>query len=484
MTGAGPIRLAELARADRATFAERVGGAFEASPWVAEAAWEEGPFETVADLHAAMARAVERAPAERQLALIRAHPELGGAGALGPASAAEQAGAGLARLQDDQSARLERATRAYRDRFGFPFVVCVREHTAEGIIAAAERRLASTAEAERRTALAEIAKIAALRLEDGLSDDGAVPGVRYRIAYGKAAVPVYRHYATPLTGIAEVPESRFRGRDNAVFANEVTVEVHGDNFLPAYTRGDNSEVVATDSMKNFILSQAHEYEGATLEGYLARLGHGFLERYEQMQEVHLRGRELPFSVAQVPGEHGFEPSPVLRRRHWSDRSVAELRYRRDGDGAVLAEHRSGRVNMELLKTKGSAFTRFVRDEYTTLPERTDRPLFIRLDVHWAYLDPADLVGGELSRYVAGEQVRDVCAAVFHEFVSESIQQLVHEMGKRLLERYPQLRSVDFVAQNMTRDPYVPADGADDERRVFVPPFPALGTITLSMTRSG
>ena len=467
---------------DRAAFVARYGAVFESSPWVAEAAWEEGPFETVAELHAAMVRAVERAPAERQLRLIRAHPELAGSelrlGALTPASAAEQSGVGLDRLDGEQAARLKRATSAYREKFGFPFVVCVREHTPESIIGSAEERLASSAEDERRTALAEIAKIAALRLE------GTVAGVDYGIAYGKESVPVYRHHAAPLAGIPAVPESRFTRRDNAMFANEISVEVHGDNFLPAYTRGDNSDVVATDSMKNFILRQAAEYEGATLEGYLARLGSGFIERYELMQEVRVSGRELPFSAAEVPGEGGFEPSPVLRQRQWSDHSVAELRYRREGDAALLLGQRSGRVSMELLKTEGSAFTRFVRDEYTTLPERSDRPLFVRMDVHWEYGDPADATGDDVSRYVAGEQVRDVCAVVFHEFVSESIQQLVHEMGKRLLERYPQLRALDFVARNMTRDPYAPGDDPDAEPKVFVPPFPALGTIKLTMTRSG
>jgi urate oxidase/2-oxo-4-hydroxy-4-carboxy-5-ureidoimidazoline decarboxylase len=466
---------------DRAAFVARYGAVFESSPWVAEAAWEEGPFETLGDLHAAMVRAVERAPAERQLDLIRAHPELAGSelrpGALTPASAAEQSGAGLDRLGAEQAARLERAVTAYRDRFGFPFVVCVREHTPESIVRSAEDRLRSTAKDERRTALREIAKIAALRLE------GTVAGVEYVIAYGKESVPVYRHNARPLTGIPEVPESRFTGRDNVMFAHEVSVEVHGDNFLPAYTRGDNSDVVATDSMKNFILRQAAEYEGATLEGYLAQLGRGFIERYELMQEVRVSARELPFSVAEVPGERGFEPSPVLRRREWSDHSVAELRYRREDGAALLLGHQSGRVSMELLKTEGSAFTRFVRDEYTTLPERSDRPLFIRLDVHWEYGDPGDATGDDHSRYVAGEQVRDICAVVFHEFVSESIQQLVHEMGKRLLERYPQLRSLDFVGRNMTRDPYAVDDDPGAGPSVYVPPFPAFGTIKLAMTRS-
>ena len=313
--------------------------------------------------------------------------------------------------------------------------------------------------------------------------EGTVEGVDYRIAYGKESVPVYRHNARALSGIPEVPESSFTGRDNVVFAHEVSVEVHGDNFLPAYTRGDNSDVVATDSMKNFILSQAAEYEGATLEGYLAQLGRGFLDRYELMQEVRVSGRELPFSPVEVPEERGFEASPVLRQRQWSDHSVAELHYRREDGAPVLLEQRSGRVSMELLKTEGSAFTHFVRDEYTTLPERSDRPLFIRMDLHWEYTDPADATDDDVSRYVAGEQARDLCAVVFHELVSESIQELVHEMGRRLLERYPQLRSLDFVARNMTRDPYPTGEGPDAAPTVFVPPFPAFGTIRLTMTRS-
>ena len=311
---------------------------------------------------------------------------------------------------------------------------------------------------------------------------GAVPGVAYEITYGKAGVPVYRQYATPLEGLPEVPESSFRGRDNALFANEVTIEVFGENFLPAYTQGDNSNVVATDSMKNFILRQGREFDGATLEGYLDHLGGGFLAAYEQMQGVLLSGRELPFEVQQVPAGDGFVPSGVLRRRQWSDYSIAELRYERDGGGWAVAEHRCGRVNMELLKTKGSAFTKFVRDEYTTLPDRVDRPLFVHLDVHWRYADPADAIARDHARYVAGEQVRDVCAVVFHEFVSESIQELLHEMGKRLLDRYPQLHAVELVGKNMTRDPYAVSDDPDDDRKVFVPPFPAFGTITLTMTR--
>src|SRR5579863_9067643 len=105
----------------------------------------------------------------------------------------------------------------------------------------------------------------------------------YEISYGKAHVPVYRVYATPLSGIAPLPESSFTGRENVLFAAEVDVEVFGENFLPAYTHGDNSMVVATDTMKNFILQQALTFSGATLEEFLDDLGHEFLATYPQME---------------------------------------------------------------------------------------------------------------------------------------------------------------------------------------------------------
>jgi OHCU decarboxylase len=122
---------------DRDTFVARFGGVYEGSPWVAQEAWERGPFRDVEALHAAMAEAVDRAPARRRLELIRAHPDLGDrAAALSAASSGEQAAAGLDGLRAGERARLIDLNAAYRERFGFPFVVCAREHTTASIIAA------------------------------------------------------------------------------------------------------------------------------------------------------------------------------------------------------------------------------------------------------------------------------------------------------------------------------------------------------------
>src|SRR3954464_13924575 len=168
----------DAATLDRDALVARFGGVFEDAPWIAAEAWAAGPFRSVHVLHGTMVGLVERADHAARLALIQAHPDLAGtaaiAGELTPESTREQAAAGLDRLTADQHASLMELTAAYRERFGFPFVVCAREHTADSIIATAQARLAHDADTEERTALAEIAKIAALRLEDLVVDD--VPG--------------------------------------------------------------------------------------------------------------------------------------------------------------------------------------------------------------------------------------------------------------------------------------------------------------------
>jgi urate oxidase len=138
--------------------------------------------------------------------------------------------------------------------------------------------------------------------------------------------------------------------------------------------------------------------------------------------------------------------------------------------------------MALMKLTGSAFISFVRDDYTTLPERGDRPLYIRLDTSWRYADPDDMLDLSRGRYVPAEQLRDLLCATFDDFVSESIQHLIHEMGSRVFERFPQLAEISFDARNLTRDPY--GQREDDPRvRVYSDPFPAYGRLTLSMTRA-
>jgi 2-oxo-4-hydroxy-4-carboxy-5-ureidoimidazoline decarboxylase len=160
--------LVEINAMPAAEFVAVLGDVFEHAPWVAERTADGRPYRTVSALHDALMQAVNEASAATQLAFVRGHPELGGklarAGAITEASKSEQGGLGLDRLNDEEFARFERFNRAYRERFAFPFIICVRRHTRASILAEFERRLKNDPAAELATALAEIGEITRLRL--------------------------------------------------------------------------------------------------------------------------------------------------------------------------------------------------------------------------------------------------------------------------------------------------------------------------------
>jgi 2-oxo-4-hydroxy-4-carboxy-5-ureidoimidazoline decarboxylase len=164
------MTLEEVNRLGREEFVSRFGSVFEDSPWVAERAWEARPFGGLSGLHGAMVEAVSEAPEERRMALIRAHPDLAGkaavAGELKPESTREQASAGLDRLTPEEYEGFTRLNAGYREKFGFPMIVCVREHTKESILAQAGARMEHSRAEEVEVALGEVSKIARLRLED------------------------------------------------------------------------------------------------------------------------------------------------------------------------------------------------------------------------------------------------------------------------------------------------------------------------------
>ena len=150
----------------RTAFIARYGAIYEDAPWVAEAVWEAGDF---ADIAAAMRAAVDAAPEERRLALVRAHPDLAGkaalAGELTAASTVEQAGAGLDKCSPEELAEFHALNAAYKEKFGFPFIVAVTGLTRHDILDRFRGRLRNDAAAELATAFEQIHKIARLRLE-------------------------------------------------------------------------------------------------------------------------------------------------------------------------------------------------------------------------------------------------------------------------------------------------------------------------------
>lgn len=160
------ITLAELNELNHAEFTKKLANIFEHSPWIAEGAWIGRPFPSVAALHAAMRAVLSEAGQEAQLTLIQAHPDLVGKAVLTAESKSEQNGAGLTDLNEEDAELFDRYNREYKEKFGFPFVICVRENKKDAILTQFPLRMEHTVEQEHFTALVEICKIARLRLED------------------------------------------------------------------------------------------------------------------------------------------------------------------------------------------------------------------------------------------------------------------------------------------------------------------------------
>ena len=179
------LTLDALNAMEEAGFVAALDGIFEHAPWVAQAAYAGRPFATVTALHEGLMAAVRSRPVDEQVAFVSAHPDLAGkaarAGDIAPASVSEQAGLGLDRLSDEEFERFERLNAAYRTRFGFPFVVCVRRLTRDAVLDAFERRLANDRETELATAIAEIGHITRLRLVEKVDGPG-MPHVAGRLS--------------------------------------------------------------------------------------------------------------------------------------------------------------------------------------------------------------------------------------------------------------------------------------------------------------
>ena len=165
-----PFILKQINSLSREDFVCIIGPVFEDSPWVADGAWPKRPFKSVDNLHAALCKTVQTSAEDKQIDLIRAHPDLVGraaqSGSLTPASTSEQASAGLSNLTPEEIALFQNFNQSYRDKFGFPLVVCARLNKKEAILKSFEGRLKNSRKQEIKTALAEIEKIAYLRLQD------------------------------------------------------------------------------------------------------------------------------------------------------------------------------------------------------------------------------------------------------------------------------------------------------------------------------
>src|SRR5580692_10656314 len=218
--------------------------------------------------------------------------------------------------------------------------------------------------------------------------------------------------------------------------------LYGDAFWPTYTAGDNTNLVATDSMKNFIQRETLNYTGFHLESYCRFLCDKFLTTYPQTAGVQVSASEIPYSGV-AESDMAFAPSGP-------DRAFARVEMSRSASGLDIVELRSGIRGFRLLRLGGSAFHGFVRDQYTTLPDIKNRPLHMWLDVEWSYTSFEDAFRDR----AAAKSVRYIVHDVFAGFESGSIQEVIYQIGCRVLEDIPAISQIDLEANNRTWDTIV------------------------------
>lgn len=269
--------------------------------------------------------------------------------------------------------------------------------------------------------------------------------------YGKADVIAYR-----LNRDGRVPEGEV-----AIFGASVKMLLYGDAFWPTYATGDNTGLIATDSMKNFIQRETMEFTGYDLEAYVKFLAEKFISLYPQVEGVQLVARQIPYRAR---GVASFAPAGP-------EEATASIEINREGVVSVS----SGIVGFRLLRLGGSAFKGFVRDEYTTLPDIANRPLHMWLDLEWQYQDAAGaLTNGQCTRDIAR-----LTQEVFDAFESGSIQQIIYQLGSRVLAEFGMVSEIRLEANNRTWDT-IAEQG--DVLGVYTDARPPYGVLGLSMRR--
>ena len=237
--------------------------------------------------------------------------------------------------------------------------------------------------------------------------------------YGKGDVSVYR--------------LRRQGGEHPVFAANVKILLYGEAFWPTYATGDNTNLIATDSMKNFVQRETLNYPGNDLEGYCVFLGEKFMAKYPQTEGAQISAVEIPYRAL---GDVAFQPGGP-------DAAFACVELTQDAEPVFS----SGVKGYKMLRLRGSAFQGFVRDEYTTLPDLKDRPLNMWLDLEWIYTDAK----AALSEGKVTAEVRRLVHEVFCQFESGSIQQVIYKLGNQVLAALPGIAEIHLEANNRTWD---------------------------------
>jgi len=435
--------VAGLDRLDADAFVAAVSPLFEGAPRFLRRLADARPHGS-ADALFARARAIAHAmPEAEQLELIDAHPRLGAApGSLSLSSYREQGHAGergperepesgrepgvegtaMAAGLAGLAAELERLNAAYEARFGFRYCVFVAGRPRAALLPAMASALEADRRAEISRALDAVVDIAANRHAKMTPMGNPGPGMPASIElgsdrYGKSAIRLVRVFRGPA--------------GHTVRDLTIAIALEGD-FGASYIAGDNSGVVATDTMKNTAYAYAQDHLGGATEVYGQVLAGHFLEFAQVTRStVTIRDhRWSPVPTPDGPARDAFSRDPSMTR-------LAVITATREG---VMVE--AGIEDLAVMKTAKSSFAGFPRDEYTTLRDSSDRIMATQLTARWRY-DTSDVDHDAL--FVG---VRDTLLEVFAEHDSPSVQASIWIMGRAVLERHVEVREISFSLPNL------------------------------------
>jgi urate oxidase len=449
-----PLTLPEINVLDDQAFAAAFAGVLEHSPQYAQYAAGQRPFADAEAVAAAFAAAVQQDSPAAQLSLIRAHPDLAGkaalAGDLTAESAREQASAGLDRLTPAEYAEFQELNSAYHEKFGLPYVVCVREHTKDSIFEGARRRLSNSPEQERAAALHEIARIARLRILDLVQSEDLMQSPA--LIQNPASVPSEEKMpeTVPTTVPTPVPTkvkvklgaNNYGKADVRLFKvfrdaprHEikdvwVRVAMEGD-FDAAHVSGDNTDLLATDTVRNTIYGLAVDGFTGSVEEYGKTLIRHFVAQGPKVARATAYFTEHQWQRLSVDGQ---EHDHSFVRQMPKHTAVVE------GDGQTFTVT-SGIDELYVLKTTQSGWEGYLQEQFTTLPETNDRILATVVTAKWEYAVPEcdyDAVWGRVYQTILD---------TFTDHYSPSVQNTLYRMGEAILTLCPEISRVHFSFPN-------------------------------------
>ena len=275
--------------------------------------------------------------------------------------------------------------------------------------------------------------------------------------YGKARIPIMK--------------IERGGERHSVFQAVVGVDAEGERVVDAYTKGDNSAIVATDTMKNFVYALVMRHPISSVEDLARHIGREHLSRYSTMSRATVTVEQVTWEPIRDRGDE----APMDRISFWrrgGEEDWARAACRRD---SVALE--AGFRDLVLLKTTDSAFSGYVVDEYTTLPYTEDRVLATSASVEWKLPD------GDLDYGALREQVKAITIEVFVRLRSRSVQELADEIGGTVLERCPDVREISLRLPNLHCNLLdLSRFGIENEDTVYVPTEAPHGDLYVTMGR--